>query len=70
MRPSSVLGANQLRLRSGVSVIAVVREGKSYHNVGNDFKLAAGDLLVLLGGHKALDDAGRMLSPAGDNHES
>jgi CPA2 family monovalent cation:H+ antiporter-2 len=56
--------------RSGVSVIAVVREGKSYHNVGNDFKLAAGDLLVLLGGHKALDDAGRMLSPAGDNHES
>ena len=55
--------------RSGVSVIAVVREGKSYQNVGNDFKLAAGDLLVLLGGHKALDDAGRILNPV-DNHES
>jgi monovalent cation:H+ antiporter-2, CPA2 family len=56
--------------RSGVSVIAVVREGKSYQNVGTDFKLAAGDLLVLLGGHKALDDAGRILNPGGDNHES
>jgi monovalent cation:H+ antiporter-2, CPA2 family len=56
--------------RSGVSVIAVVREGKSYHNVGNDFKLAAGDLLILLGGHKALDDAGQILSPTGDNRES
>ena len=56
--------------RSGVSVIAVVREGKSYQNVGSDFKLAAGDLLVLLGGHKALDDAGRILNPASGNQES
>jgi CPA2 family monovalent cation:H+ antiporter-2 len=36
-----------LPLRSGVSVIAVVRDGKSYPNVGNDFKLAVGDMLVL-----------------------
>jgi K+/H+ antiporter YhaU regulatory subunit KhtT len=54
-------------LRSGVSVIAVVRDGKSYPNVGNDFKLAVGDMLVLLGGHKALDDAAQILNPAGDN---
>jgi len=53
-----------LPLRSGVSVIAVVRDGKSYPNVGNDFKLAVGDLLVLLGGHKALDDAAQILNPA------
>ena len=56
-----------LPLRSGVSVIAVVRDGKSYPNVGNDFKLAVGDMLVLLGGHKALDDAAQILNPAGDN---
>ena len=56
-----------LPLRSGVSVIAVVRDGKSYPNVGDDFKLAAGDMLVLLGGHKALDDAARILNPAGDS---
>ena len=55
-----------LRGRGGVSVIAVVRDGKPYHNVGSDFKLAVGDLLILLGGHKALDDAARILSPAAD----
>ena len=53
-----------LPLRSGVSVIAVVRDGKSYPNVGNDFKLAVSDMLVLLGGHKALDDAAQILNPA------
>ena len=56
--------------RSGVSVIAVVRDGKSYPNVDNDFKLAVGDMLVLLGGHKALDDAAQILNPSGDNNVS
>ena len=56
--------------RSGVSVIAVVRDGKSYPNVDNDFKLAVGDMLVLLGGHKALDDAAQILNPNGDNNAS
>ena len=49
--------------RTGVSVIAVVRDGQSYPNVGSDFKLAVGDMLILLGGHKALDDAAQMLNP-------
>jgi CPA2 family monovalent cation:H+ antiporter-2 len=53
-----------LGARSGVSVVAVVRDGKSYPNVGSDFKLAAGDMLVLLGGHQALDDAGQILHAA------
>ena len=56
--------------RSGVSVIAVVRDGKSYPNVDNDFKLAVGDMLVLLGGHKALDDAAQILNPSRDNNAS
>lgn len=51
--------------RTGVSVIAVVRDGQAYPNVGNDFKLAVGDMLILLGGHKALDDAAQMLNPPG-----
>jgi CPA2 family monovalent cation:H+ antiporter-2 len=54
-----------LPAKSGVSVIAVVRDGKSYPNVGDDFKLAVGDILILLGGHKALDDAAQILNPAG-----
>jgi monovalent cation:H+ antiporter-2, CPA2 family len=55
--------------KSGVSVIAVVRDGKSYPNVGNDFELAVGDMLVLLGGHKALDDAAQILNPAGGSDQ-
>jgi CPA2 family monovalent cation:H+ antiporter-2 len=49
--------------RSKVTVIAVVRDGKPFHNVGSDFVLQPGDLLVLLGDHKSLDDAARMISP-------
>jgi K+/H+ antiporter YhaU regulatory subunit KhtT len=49
--------------RSGVTLIAVVRDGKPFHNVGPEFVLAAGDRLVLLGDHKALDDAARRISP-------
>jgi hypothetical protein len=51
-------------------VIAVVRDGQSYTHVGEVFKLAPGDLLILLGGHKALDDAGRILSPSLEIDES
>jgi monovalent cation:H+ antiporter-2, CPA2 family len=57
------LGEIKLSSQTGVSVIAVIRDGKSHYNVGDDFKLAAGDMLVLLGGHKALDDAGQILNP-------
>jgi CPA2 family monovalent cation:H+ antiporter-2 len=56
--------------RSGVSIIAVVRDGQSYPNVGNDFKLAVGDMLILLGGHKALDDAAQILNPAGGSDQA
>jgi K+:H+ antiporter len=56
----------ELRARSGATVIAVVRDGKSHHKIGGDFTLAAGDMLVLLGSHKALDEAGQLLNPARD----
>jgi CPA2 family monovalent cation:H+ antiporter-2 len=49
--------------RSDVTLIAVVRDGKPFHNVASEFVLEAGDRLVLLGDHKALDDAARMISP-------
>ena len=51
---------------SGVTVIALVREGKSVHNRAPEFRLAAGDVLVLLGSHKQLDDATQILTPTGD----
>ena len=49
--------------RSRVTVIAVVRDGKPFHNVGSDFVLQSGDLLVLLGDHESLDHAAEMISP-------
>jgi len=60
----------ELRFRSGVTVISVVREGKSIHNPGVDFLLAIGDILVLLGSHKELDQAMQILSPPGRGEES
>ena len=52
-----------MREHSGVTLIAAVRDGKPFHNVGPEFIVEAGDRLVLLGDHKALDDAARMISP-------
>lgn len=60
----------QLRSRSGVTVIAVVREGESIQNPGSDFLLGAGDILVLLGSHKGLDQATQILSPLRQNDGS
>jgi CPA2 family monovalent cation:H+ antiporter-2 len=49
--------------RSGVTVIAVVRDGRSTPNPRPDFTLAAGDILILLGSHQQLDDAMRLVEP-------
>ena len=54
------------RERSRVTLIAMVRDGKPFYNVGPDFAVQAGDRLVLMGDHKALDDAARIIS-AQDN---
>lgn len=64
------LGEIELRSRSGVTVIAVVREGKSTTNPGAAFLLAAGDILVLLGSHKELDQATQILRPPGEQEAS
>jgi CPA2 family monovalent cation:H+ antiporter-2 len=53
----------KLRSRSGVTVIAAVRDGTSLHNLAPEFQLKAGDILVLLGDHKALDQAAQILNP-------
>jgi len=55
-----------LQNTSGATVIAVVRDGKYFYRFDVDFRLAAGDMLVLLGAHKALDDASQILQPPAD----
>ena len=46
-----------LRAKTGASVIAVVRNGKPWTSPPADFKLAASDVLVLVGGHVQLEQA-------------
>jgi len=54
---------SELGARNGVTIIAVVREGASFHNVAPDFTLERGDRVVLLGSHAALDQAAQILNP-------
>lgn len=52
-----------LRARSGVMIIAVVRNGSPTANPPHDFELNAGDVLVLIGSHAQLDAAEEILAP-------
>lgn len=52
-----------LRSRTGVTVVALTRAGKPIANPSPDLQLAAGDVLVLVGTHRQLDEARRMFEP-------
>lgn len=54
-----------LRSRTGILVIAVVRDGKHHLNPEPDYVFRAGDVLVLVGNHAALEAAFEALSPSG-----
>jgi monovalent cation:H+ antiporter-2, CPA2 family len=47
----------ELRTRTGVSIIAITRDGQTQINPQPDNKLQAGDILVLLGGAEQIDRA-------------
>jgi len=51
------LGDIDLRGRTGVTVIAVVRGDESFTSPGADFKLESGDTLVLVANHRDMDRA-------------
>lgn len=51
------LGEIDLRGKTGVTVIAVVRGDKTHSGPGADFRLGARDILVLVGDHQAMDRA-------------
>ena len=55
-----------LRAKTGVNVIAVVRNGKPNTNPGPDFRFQHGDVLVLVGAHAQLELAKALLS---ESHE-
>lgn len=64
--PAANCAIRDLRLRreTGVTIIAVVRDGKPSANPDPAFVLEAGDVLVLLGNHAALAKAYGRLDPA------
>ena len=51
------LGEIDLRGKTGVTVIAIVRNEKTHSGPGGDFRLEARDILVLVGDHQAMDRA-------------
>jgi CPA2 family monovalent cation:H+ antiporter-2 len=51
-----------LRKATGATVIAIVRSGEAIKNPGPDFAIQGDDILVLLGGHKELDQAMNLLT--------
>jgi CPA2 family monovalent cation:H+ antiporter-2 len=56
------LGEIDLRGKTGVTVIAVVRNEKTHSGPGADFQLEGRDVLVLVGNHEAIDKALAYLS--------
>ncbi|MBI4364338.1 MAG: cation:proton antiporter [Candidatus Latescibacteria bacterium] len=58
-----------LRGRTGALAIAVVREGKHHLSPDAGFELSAGDVLVLVGDHAALEAAFALLSPPATSPE-
>ncbi len=52
-----------LRSRTGATIVAVTRRGRPVPNPSPDFRLEAGDVLVLVGTHRQLDDTRAALEP-------
>ncbi len=50
-----------LRKETGVTVIAIIRGGRTFVTPGSDFCARHGDILVLVGSHEGLDKACRFL---------
>ena len=67
--PAAAKSLEELDLpgRSGVSLVAVIRDEKSFVNLQPEFKVEVGDKLVLIGAHKALDAAAKLLNHAGSD---
>jgi CPA2 family monovalent cation:H+ antiporter-2 len=55
------IGELNLRKETGVSIVAIVREGHALANPGPGTRLASGDVLVLVGSHAELQEANRLL---------
>ncbi|GAB3276899.1 cation:proton antiporter regulatory subunit [Sinomonas notoginsengisoli] len=55
------MGKAQIRTRTSVSIVAIMREGEVLASPGPDVVLRAGDLIVAVGTQDGLDQAARIL---------
>ncbi|WP_182543321.1 cation:proton antiporter regulatory subunit [Halosaccharopolyspora lacisalsi] len=55
------LGETEMRTRTSVSIVAVVRGGTAHPSPGPDFEFAGGDLVVVVGTADGLRAAGEVL---------
>jgi CPA2 family monovalent cation:H+ antiporter-2 len=55
-----------LRKRTGATIISIVRRNQAIPNPPADFVLAPGDLLVMMGSHRALENVAELLSAGHD----
>jgi CPA2 family monovalent cation:H+ antiporter-2 len=60
------IGELDLRGKTGVTVIAVVRDGQTDINPGSDFRFEAGDIIALLGHPEQIDRATAHINAAGE----
>lgn len=58
------LGDTEMRTKTGVSLVAIIRSGKMTPSPTPDFALQGGDLLVAVGTSKGLDAAAAILQQA------
>lgn len=59
------IGQLNIRKRTGASVVAVVREGKTTVGPGPDYEIMADDMLVLLGSPESIEKALELLTEEG-----
>jgi len=50
-----------LRKKTGASIIAIVRQGNAVTNPQGNFRIAEGDVVILIGSHAQLDKAKRFI---------
>ncbi|MBF6217650.1 MULTISPECIES: cation:proton antiporter regulatory subunit [Nocardia] len=56
------LGETEMRTRTKVSIVAVMRAGQLHPSPGPDFTFTAGDLLVVVGTPEGLDAAAKIMT--------
>ena len=56
------VGELNFRAKTGVTIVAVVRNGVPTTSPPTDFRFEGGDVLVLVGAHSQLEDATRLLN--------